>query len=179
MKKQRLLLAAVILSVSGWVSASVPIIKLQESRKVEVNFYSVLALNSHLLGVRDRMTAAGSNDTGMRVQPTVFETRSDVFSGIQQSAASASSVAAQQVSEGSFSSYAGVTFRPSSSIAPVSDTGPGSAEQQTGSMIALPSAPKIWAVLLLALGCVIYQGRRRQRALGFDKNGLNAGSGYA
>lgn len=179
MKKQRLLLAALILSVSGWVSASVPIIKLQASRKVEVNFYSVLALNSRLLGVRDRMTTAESNDTGMRAPPTVSETISGVFSNVQQNPASASSVAAQQVSAGSFSSYAGEIFTPSSSIAPVSDTGLGSAEQQTGSMIALPPAPKIWAVLLLALGCVIYQGRRRQRPLGFDKNGLNAGSGDA
>lgn len=162
MRKQRLLLAALIFSVSGWVSASVPIIKLVESQRVDENFNSLLALNNYFFGIKDNSKPAGTSaDNGMHdlQSAPVSHTASGVFSGILKQVGNISTLTNRQVSEGSFSSY----------IAPVPDAGPHSAELRYGLMVASPPAPKSWAVLLLALGCVIYQGRRRQRPFGFRK----------
>ena len=180
MKKQRLLLAALILSVSGWVSASVPIIKLHDSRKVEVNFYSLLALNSAFFGAKDNMkpveTSAGTGLNDLQTA-AVSAKGLDVSPGLSKKVGNTSILTGQQVSEGSFSSYASGALTSASTIAPISDAGlPPNAERRYGLMVASVPAPKIWAVLLLAIGCVIYQGRRRRRPFGFETNRLNAGS---
>ena len=173
MKKQRLLLAALILSVSSWASASVPVIELHESRKVEVDFYSLRALNNVLFGIKNdaKSTIAGA-EPGV---PDLHERRGsgsemapDIFPGALKSTDKASALAGQQISEGSFSSYASSALN-SASIAPVSDVGVRGPEQRDDAMVALPRAPKLWAILLLVLACVIYQGRRRQRPFGFQK----------
>lgn len=179
MKKRRLLLAVLILSTSGWVSAGVPIIKLHESRMSKVNYYPFVALNNNSLWVKDNMkTVWAGADPGMhglQAEP-VADAEPSVFPGILNNLENASTLTGRQVSEGSFSSYAGEAFTSSSSIAPVSGARLSSAERRYGLMVASPSVPKIWAVLLLAIGCVIYQGRRRQRLSGFEGNRLNAGS---
>ena len=177
MKKQRLLLAALILSVSGWVSASVPIIKLHESRRVEVNFYSLLALNSIFFGIKDHLKPAASGaDPDMHDPHDTPASRagSRVSSTTLNNAENAAILTGQQVREGSFSSYASEALA-SASISPAYDAGLGTEERRRGLMVALAPTPKIWVVLLLVLGCVIYQGRRRQRQFGFEKNRLNAG----
>ena len=172
MKKQRLLLAALIFSVSGWVSASVPIIKLVESEKAAVNFYSLLALNSYFFGNKNSNKPAGTNaDNGMRdLQSAPVSPRAlGVFSGLLTRVGNVSTLTNHLVGAGSFSSYASKALSPSSTLAPVSDVGPRSVELPGNVMVASPPAPKVWTVLLLALGCVIYQGRRRQRPRFLEK----------
>ena len=170
MKKQRLLLGALIFSVSGWASASVPIIKLPQSQRVEVNFYSLLALNNTLFAIRDNSKLVEINaGNGMRdlqsgpVPPLAF----GIFSGILKQVGNMSTLIDHQVSEGSFSSYARGTS--SSYVKSVTDVGPSSTELRYGPMITSPPALKNWAVLLLAVGCVIHLGRRRQRPFGYRK----------
>ena len=171
MKKQRLLLAALILSVSGWANASVPVIRLHESRKVEVNFYSLLALNNLLFASKDSAKPiTTSAEPGMHElhDAPASKAGSSAFSGALKDTENASILTGRQISEGSFSSYASEALT-SASIAPVSEVGNRGADQRGGLMVALPRLPKIWAILLLVLGCVIYQGRRRQRPFGFKK----------
>lgn len=174
MNKPRLILAALILSVSSWAGASVPVIELHESRKVEVNFYSLRALNDIFFGIKNQVKpAAISAESGV---PDLHDVQSapgseigpGVFSSTLKSTAKASVLTGQQISEGSFSSYASTALN-SASIAPVSDVGIRGPEQRDDAMVALPRAPKLWAILLLVLACVIYQGRRRQRPFGFQK----------
>jgi hypothetical protein len=174
MNMQRLLLAALILSVSGWASASVPVIELHESRKVEVNFYSIRALNDIFFGIKNHVkSVAIGAEPGVPdlhdVHPASgSEMGPSVFSGASKSTDSASVLTGQQISEGSFSSYASTPLS-SASIAPVFDVGILGPELRDDAMVALPRAPKLWAILLLVLACVIYQGRRRQRPFGFRK----------
>jgi hypothetical protein len=170
MRKQRLLLATLIFSVSGWVSASVPIIKLVESQRAEVNFYSLLVSNNYFFGIKDSIKLAGPGaDNGMHdlQSAPVSHKPFGVFSGILKQVRNTWTLPDHQVSEGSFSSYASETS--SSYIAPVPDAGPLRAERHYGLMVASTPGLKSWAVLLLALGCVIYQGRRRQHPFGFQK----------
>ncbi len=158
MKKHRCLLAALILgvgvSVSGWVSASVPMISLDQTRLAEVNADSRLASNNAVLGITD-------------------SAKSGVFSGVLKQVENMSTLTNHQVSAGSFSSYARQVSSSSSSstsyLAPVADAGLLAAGQGGSVMVTSPSMPKTWAILLLAIGCVIYQGRqgrRRQRPFG-------------
>ena len=175
MKKQRLLLAALIFGVSGWACASVPVIQLHESQKAEVNFYSLRALNNVLFGIKNRVTPiTASAERGVHDLRDLHDASSGsepgtgVFSGGLKNTGNAAILTGQQISEGSFSSYAGTALN-SASITPVYDVGIRGQEQRDDAMVALPRAPKIWAVLLLVLACVIYQGRRRQRPFGFKR----------
>lgn len=167
MKKQRLLLVALLFSASGWVCASVPIIKLREARTVAANVYSALGSDNYSFGIKDNLERAGTDgDSDISAAPASYAGFGVYRVGLNKGN-DAAILAAQDVSEGSFASYAGDAF--SSSAVPASDAGLSDAEPGYGSMVALPAAPKIWAVLLLALACVFYQGRRRQRPFGFKK----------
>lgn len=170
MRKQRWLLCALLFSVSSWVSAGVPIIKLSESQRVEVNFYSQVALDDTFSGIKDDSksaeTDAGNGMSGLQSVPASAPA-SGFFSGILTQTGRMSTLTDRQLGAGSFSSYvrgATATFGAS-----VSDAGPGSAELRYGAMVASPPALKSWAVLLLVIGCVIYLGRRRKRPFGYQK----------
>ncbi|NMM39114.1 MAG: hypothetical protein HHJ09_16740 [Glaciimonas sp.] len=170
MKKLRLLLSALVFSASGWANASVPIIQLPESNRMDVNFYSHVSLNNTFSGVRDNSSSVGgSAGNGMRdpqFRSASFLT-SNVFSDILTQAESMSTLTDHQVNEGSFSSYARVG--PSSFGASDSNVGAGNIELRYGALVASSPALKIWTVLLLAVGCVVYQGRHRQRPFGYRK----------
>lgn len=167
MKKQRLLLVALLFSASGWVSASVPIIKLHESRMAAVDVYSALEPDNNSFAVNARLEQAGTDgDSGVYAAPASYA-GFGAYPAALNSGNDAALLAARDVGEGSFASYAGDAL--SSFAVSASDAGLADAEPGYGSMVALPAAPKIWAVLLLAFACVFYQGRRRQRSIGFKK----------
>lgn len=169
MKKQRILLAVLMFSASAWVSAGVPTIKLLEPHRSELSFTSLLALNGTFFESDNRRTSAGTG-TGNRIDALqsapVPHAESGVFSGILEQVENNSALARRQVSAGSFSSNARQAYSSSyaSYIAPASS---GTAAMLYGSIVASSPAPKSWAVILLLLGCVMYQGRRRQRPFGF------------
>lgn len=169
MKKQRILLAVLMFSVSAWASAGVPTIKLLEPHRAELNFTSLLALNGNFFESRDRRTSAATGaDNRVDALPSapVSHAESGVFSGILKQVGNGSTLARRQVSAGSFSSNAGQTHASSYSsyIAPA---GSGSAAMRYGSIVASSPAPKSGAVILLLVGSVMYLGRRRQRPFGF------------
>lgn len=168
MKKYRILFAVLMFSASAWVSAGVPTIKLLEPHRAELNITSLLALNGTFES-KDRRTSAGTaadNRIDAPQSAPVSHAESGVFSGILKQVGISSTLARRQVSAGSFSSNArqGYSSSYSSHIAP---DGSGSAAPRYGSIVASSPVPKSWAVILLLLGCVMYQGRRRQRPFGF------------
>lgn len=169
MKKQRILLAVLMFSVSAWASAGVPTIKLLEPHRAELNITSLLALNGTFFESKERRTSAGTGAENRIDAPQsapVSHAESGVFPGILKQVGNGSTLARRQVSAGSFSSNArqGYSSSYSSHIAP---DGSGSAAPRYGSIVASSPVPKSWAVILLLLGCVMYQGRRRQRPFGF------------
>lgn len=140
MRKQKILLAVLISSASAWCSAGVPTIRLPEPDRAAMNFASLQSA-------------------------PVSQAQPGVFSGILKQAGNSSALARRQVSAGSFSSNARPAS-PSSYSAYTAADGSGSAALRYGSIVASSPAPKSWAVILLLLGCVMYQGRRRQRPFG-------------
>jgi len=142
MRKQKILLAVLISSASAWCSAGVPTIRLPEPDRAAANFASLPAFDGAFSAGRDRLASAGT-DPGYRIR----------------------ALAQPGVSAGSFSSNARPASPPSYSAYTAAD-GSGSAAPRYGSIVASSAAPKGWVVVLLLLGCVMYQGRRRQRPFG-------------
>lgn len=170
MKKQRLLLCALLLSFSSWVSASVPIIKLPESQGAALDFNSQVSLRKTYFGTKDDTKPVEKNArNGMHdLQSVPVSTLAfGSLTGILTPVANMSTLADQQVIEGSFSSY--VKRASSSNGTAISDASSENIELHTDVMVASPPALKIWVVLLLAIGCVIYLGSRRQHPFGYRK----------
>lgn len=170
MKKQRLLLCALLISFSSWVSASVPIITLSESRSAAVDFHSQVSLNNTYFGIKDNSKPfeknAGNGMPALQSVP-VSSLVFDSLHGILTPVVSMPIFTDHQVIAGSFSSY--VRGTSSSNGNAVSAASSGNTELHTGAMVASPPALKIWAVLLLAVGCVIYLGTRQQHPFGYRK----------
>ncbi|MGV8892538.1 MAG: hypothetical protein ACOH2K_06290 [Burkholderiaceae bacterium] len=170
MKKQRLFLCALLLSFSSWVSASVPIIKLPESQSAVIDFYSPVSLSNTYFEIKNNSKLVDKNaGNGMHdLQSVPVSTLAfGSLHGILKPVGSMSTLTDHQVIEGSFSSY--VRGAASSNGTAISDASSGNIEPHTDEMVASRPALKIWAVLLLAIGCVIYLGSRRQRPFGYRK----------
>ncbi|MEO6353639.1 MAG: hypothetical protein ABI575_11010 [Oxalobacteraceae bacterium] len=162
MKKQRLLLAALIISISTWVSASVPVINVADAPRVDVSLYSPRALNNIFFKIKDNSKLFGAS-TGIHDQYSrpVSHQASGTLSGMLGQAGDRAILSSRQVSAGSFSSHARQTYP--LQTAPFGFSG---TELRYGAIVTSSSVPKSWAIILLALGCVVYQGRRRQRPFG-------------
>lgn len=170
MKKQRLLLCVLLISFSSWVIAGVPIITLPESQRAAVNFYSQTSLSNTHFGIKDNSKPVEKNAVnGMHelqsvpVSSLALGSLHDILTPL----GSVSTVTDHQVIAGSFSSY--VKGDSSSNGTAISEVSLGNSELHNGVMVASPPALKIWAVLLLAIGCVIYLGSRRQRPFGYRR----------
>lgn len=168
MRKQKILLAVLISSASAWCSAGVPTIRLPEPDRAAMNFASLPAFDGAFSEGKER-AASAATDADYRIRAPqsapVSQVQPGVFSGILKQAGNSSALARRQVSAGSFSSNARPAS-PSSYSAYTAADGSGSAAPRYGSIVASSPAPKSWAVILLLLGCVMYQGRRRQRPFG-------------
>jgi hypothetical protein len=168
MKKYRLFLAALILGASGWASASVPVIELVDAvDAVDADFDALPPLNRNVLAIVSEPDATAGDD-GLRARDRerspVADSAFGVLSEMLKQVEKSSALTHQKVSEGSFSSYAGVPSAASAwDLAPAADGAPAL------HLVAAPSTPKIWAILLLLLGCVMYQARPRQRSFGANK----------
>ena len=165
MKKHRCWLAALILGASGWVGASVPMIELDQARLSELRAVTLLAPKQPFLSGLGKDQAAGAE----LASPRAF----NVSPGILRQVENMSNSTNHQVSAGSFSSDArdAAWSRPSSApyFGPGAEPGSILDGHRAGVMVAAPAMPKAWAILLLALGCVLYQGRqagRRRRPFG-------------
>lgn len=174
MKKKRLLLAALIFGLSSWANAGVPVIKVHESGVAEETSYSLHALTSDFFGIKGngKATETGTRKGMPNLQLTrVADTASGSLPGILTPV---SVLTGHRLSAGSFSFYAReeASFSPSSYRAADFDRGSRGAALRDGAMVASPPALKSWAVLLLILACLIYQGRqgiRRARPFAFKK----------
>ncbi|MEO8600862.1 MAG: hypothetical protein ABI656_13640 [bacterium] len=170
MKKQRLFLCALLLSFSSWASAGVPIIKLPESPSAAVDFYPPVSLNNTYFEIKDNSKPVEKNAENGKHDLQSVPVSTLAFGSLRsilKPVGSMSTLTDHQVIEGSFSSYVGGAS--SSNGTAISDASSGNAEPHADVMVASPPALKIWAVLLLVIGCVIYLGSRRQHPFGYRK----------